>query len=349
MELPSRSRTKSTVAIVKNLDKIKYYFAGKKGRHCSDTSSTSISISTRAMQNIIERLRLKANRESISKNYYWVWKNFNQFYVKLDVKPQTWEERLILYVGFLISNDKKSSTIRSYISAIKAVLLEDGVELSENRYLITSLTKACRLVNDKVKTRLPIQRGMVNLLLKGVERLFLFNKNQPYLATLYKALFSTAYFSLFRIGELTSGTHPIAATDVRMGRNKNKVLFILRTSKTHWKDVKPQMVKIASSGNAKEKRFCPFRILRNYITVRGKSKLPNEPFFVFSDKTPVTPAAARKVFKTVLEEQGFDPQFYGFHSFRIGRATDLLKASVKISKIKKLGMWRSNIIYEYLR
>ena len=136
---------------------------------------------------------------------------------------------------------------------IRAVLFKVGIKLHEDTCLIHSLTKACRLINDKVKTRLPIHRGILNVLLKNIPRVF---DKQPYLETMYKALFITAYFGLFRVGELTLGTHPVLAKDVHIALNKKKLLFLLRTSKTHGEDVKPQIVKISSRepcSNVKEK------------------------------------------------------------------------------------------------
>ena len=69
---------------------------------------------------------------------------------------------------------------------------------------------------------------------------------QVYLATLYQALFSTAYFGLFRVGELTTRTHPVLARNVHIGSNKRKMLLLLQTSKTHGKGNKPQLIKISS-------------------------------------------------------------------------------------------------------
>ena len=135
--------------------------------------------------------------------------------------------------------------VKSYISAIKAVLFNIGVELKCDQVLLGALTKACRLVNDQIKTRLPIHKDMLEVLLKCTKIHFL-SKNQPYLSMLYRALFSTAYFGLFRIGELTSGEHPVLVKDVQIGLNKRKLLFVLWTSETHWKNVRPQMVKISS-------------------------------------------------------------------------------------------------------
>ena len=104
------------------------------------------------LQRIVNKLKDQSNRKSTDKMYYQVWKNFNNFFIHLDSKPLPWEDRLVLYVGNLIELDRKSRTIKSYISAIRSVLGKDGVLLNENKYLLTSLTKACKLRNDKVET-----------------------------------------------------------------------------------------------------------------------------------------------------------------------------------------------------
>ena len=104
----------------------------------------------------MEELCHKANRDSTEANYYTVWKLFNKFFLKLDVRPKSWEERLVLFVGFLVDQNKKSTKIRSYISAIKSVLASVKVILNEDKYLLNSLIKACRLKNDVMRVYLPI-------------------------------------------------------------------------------------------------------------------------------------------------------------------------------------------------
>ena len=86
------------------------------------TLNTATSISTRELQNIIERLQQERHHKSTRTNYYCVWKTFNEFIIKLDDKPKSWEKRLTLFVAYLKNKNRKSTTIRSYISAIKAVL-----------------------------------------------------------------------------------------------------------------------------------------------------------------------------------------------------------------------------------
>ena len=299
---------------------------------------------------MIQKLRLQRNRESTKRIYYSVWKKFNEFFVRLDVKPDTWEERLILFVGYLVETKKKSSTIKSYISAIKAVLRDDGVEVNENKYLLASLTKACRYINDTVRTRLPIGKSFLNILTNKINHVFSVQQNQPYLASLYKALFAMTYYGLFRISEVTNGGYPVLAKDVHIVDNKDKMLFIVRMSKTYWSDSKPQTVKITrEKGNPfRSLAHCPYHLLRQYLKYRPDSYWEQEQFFIFSDKTPVTPSNFRSVLQTMLEMCGVEPSLYGTHSLRVGRSLDLLKAKISISKIKRLGRWKSNAVYRYL-
>ena len=294
---------------------------------------------------------MEQRRTTTRKTYYGIWKSFNKFFIKLDSKPDSWEDRIILFVGYLIDSKKKSSTVKSYISAIKAILLEDGVVLNENKYLLGSLTKACRLVNDHVKTRLPIRKGLLNIIVKSV-KIHFGDAGQNYLANLYAAIFCSAYYGLLRVGEITTGTHPIRAVDVHIGENKDKILFILRTSKTHWKDSKPQSVKITGTmkcENIKRKEVCPFTALKHFLSIRPKCRSNNKSFFVFSDRTPVKPENMRRVLRETLTREGLKASLYDCHSFRSGMAVDLAARNIDVSVIQKLGRWSSNCVYTYLK
>ena len=335
-----------------------------KREKSSETGSTTSQISTRSIERIIDKLRMQRHRDSTRKNYYSIWKLFNKFILNLDRKPCNWEDRLTLFVGCLIDDDKQSSTVKSYISAIKAVLAENDIELNENTFLLNSLTRACRLVNDQIRTRLPICKPMLSAILNQIDKHFT-KINQQYLRILYMTLFSTMYFGLFRIGELAQGEHPVKAKDVYIASNKKKILFLLRTSKTHWKNNKPQIIKITSykkhqkpvgiikkiKDSSKELKFpCPYKLLRKYIRTRRKSKSPEEPFFVFADNSPVKPCHVRNCLRTAIIGAGFQfPELYTVHSIRAGRTSDLMDLGLSIETIKKIGRWKSNAIFRYLR
>ena len=74
-----------------------------------------------------------------------------------------------------------------------------------------------------------------------------------------------------------------------------------------------------------------------------------EPFFIFSDGSPVTPEHVRTIFKRMLEINDYNINLFTLQGFRAGCVTDLLKAGISVKMIKKLGRWRSNCVYTYLR
>ena len=223
--------------------------------------------------------------------YYKIWKNCNRFFLRLAAKPSNWEDRLTLYVGYIISENRKSTTIRSYISAIKAVLQNGGVRLKQDEVLLASLTRACGLKNDTIQMKLPIGKGLLGILVKAVPRIF--ETEQQFLVILYRAIMLTAYYGLFHIGELTYSQHVVKAQDVHIGQNKNKLMFILHSSKTHNKGDKPQIIKItsqvvknitvmaANKNNWKHNYWCPFKALKDYLTIRSTYSDANEQFFSF--------------------------------------------------------------------
>ena len=183
-----------------------------------------------------------------------------------------------------------------------------------------------------------------------------YEANQPYLAIMYASMFAAAYYGLLRVGEITSGAHPIKVVDVHVGDNKRKILFVLRLSKMHWKDMPPQIIKITSHempstrnmNQVKRLDFCPYSLINDYIITRKTSESPNEPFYVFQDQAPVKPHHMRSTLHKILLIVQLDPNLYGTHSFRVGRSVDLYQSHIEVSTIKKIGRWKSNVVYSYL-
>ena len=140
------------------------------------------------------------------------------------------------------------------------------------------------------------------------------------------------------------------------------MMFILHMSKMHWTDKKPQIIKITSSdytpGGAEaaevnansNSSFCPFLILNQYLQVwKNGRKQDEEKFFVFKDRSPVTPVQFRTKLKELIANIGLNPDMYDTRSFRSGREVDLLDLGLTLESVKKIGRWRSNAVYTYLR
>ena len=238
------------------------------------------------------------------------------------------------------------------------------IKIEEDHYLLSSLTRACQLKNDHLQARLPIHKGMLAILVRNTEECFC-NINQLFMACLFKTLLLTMYYGMFRISEVTTVAHPVLARDVHIGKNKKKFLFILKTSKTHTKGMPPQLVKITSLSrenkwekdkgkfnsdmNEYRSLLCPCNSLRQYTHLCGGFHSELDPFFVFSDGSPVAPKQFTSFLKKTLTRTGFNNKFYGSHSLRSGRSGDLYKLGLSVETIKKMGCWKSNAVFRYLK
>ena len=251
---------------------------------------------------------------------------------------------------------------------LQQLLSESNYDSQKSSYLVYGFKQGFQLgyrgptnrqdksQNILIHMRLPIRKSLLNILLKKIEEFY--DGSQVYLTMMYQTLFYTAYFGLFRVDEITLSSNVLKAKDVKIATNKKKVKFILRTSKTHGIGDKPQIIKISCEGEVQQKTNhsrnatttkCPLTPLQEYIQIRKRRLNDNEPFFIFQDRSPVKPDHFRNMLKRMIEMCGLDSTLYGCHSTRSGRAIDLVEIyHLDIVTVKKLGHWKSNIVYQYL-
>lgn len=294
---------------------------------------------------MIKGMRLRAKTRKLYRNR---WVAFNKFLLQFDIMPKTWEERLHIYAAHLVDNKKQSGTVRTYITAIRQILKLSDIEIKEDRYLLSSLIKACKLKNDRLYIRMPIRLSLLKKLLDMVDSYYLIEKGQTYLSSLLKAMFSMAYFGMLRVSEMTEGDHTILAPNVRYAKNKDKILLTLYSSKTHSRKDPPQHISIHRRPDLGNK--CPVKLIAEFVKTRGTIAInESDPFFVYQDNHPVTAAQFRACLKRLLTKLNVEVALYDTHGFRAGKAVDMWKAGEKIDTIKKAGRWLSDAIRSYLK
>ena len=269
--------------------------------------------------------------------------------------PDSWEQRTLLFCGHLVECGYKSAMLKSYVSAIKSILMSDDYAWDDTKILLGAVTRACKRNNDIVKTRLPIHISLLELMLFELERMW--QGKQIYLESLYKTIICFGHYRLLRVGEMAQSPHVLKAKDVHIGVNKENILIVLHSSKTHSKGDAPQEIKLVSQRQDKlqlqrircNRHFCPFAVAQNYLALRGNFTKPEEQFFVFSDKSPVVPENIRKVIKTLIAQLNLDASLYYSHSLHVGKASDMAKYRYSIEEIKRAGRWKSNAVYQYIK
>lgn len=298
-----------------------------------------------------------AVEDSTLRAYLVSWHALNDFWTQLDVKPETWEDRIALFVAYMIMKRFQPNTIRSYISGIKYILNLINIKVDTNNFKFAGLVKAARYKNKKVKLRLPIKLRLLNRILDEVYKIPNI-RDQPYLIALYRAMFAAAYYGLFRVGEITKSKHVIKSRDAHLARNKNKVQFRLWTAKNLKRGEWPHDVKIEGLHDCKvchpnyagksSTKYCPVCILKKFNAMRDRTQGEKQ-FFVFRTGIAVSANNFRGVLKQVLHRIGVDHMVYNCHSFRQGRCCDLRRLGYSILDLKLVGRWKSNSVYNYLK
>ena len=302
----------------------------------SDSSSSSSKISSSHMLGILENLKQQCNRRSTYQTYHRIWQSFNKFLIRLDSMPRSWEDRAMLFCAHLIDSGHQLSTVKSYVSAIKSMVSLVNCRWNDDKILLTSITRACKLRNDRVKCRFPIHISLLEQILFELERLS--NGAQPYLESLYKVIFILGYYGLLRVGELAQSKHVLKARDIHVGKNKPKILLSLHSSKTHGVSSHPQEIKITAVHNCYRhfaRHFCPFKLIRHFLQIRGGYTNEQEQFFIFKDKSPVKPNHIRSMLRQLLSWLNLEAHLYDCHSMHARRASDMVMLGYTVEQVKK--------------
>ncbi len=276
--------------------------------------------------------------------YIKAYRMFIEYVQRLDPIPTRWETAIEVYRGHLIERGLQSSTIASYIAGIRSRLQLDGVVLHENEYAMKQMHRAAKK-RDVQRIRKPVS---FTLLSQALDRLQ-FVIDDKYELQLFKAIFVTAYYGMFRIGELVESEHAIKLRNV-LGDDDRTVHLIQHSSKVMKPGQIPLVVEIKPRGT----KYCPCKLLNLFTVERariGRRLTPNpSQFFVHENGSSVTKCQVLRMLRKVLQVvPDCTETDFGTHSFRSGRATDLWVRGHSEDKIKKEGKWCSKTFKKYIK
>jgi site-specific recombinase XerD len=167
-----------------------------------------------------------------------------------------------------------------------------------------------------------------------------------YETDLFKAIFTLAYFGLFRVSELVAtmkfSSNQLQFNDVHFSPDQKSVSLVLRKFKTNQRGV-PTVIKIAEQGDTS---LCPIKLLLGYL---AKRPTVTGPLFCHADSTPVSRNQFAAVLFKAIKACSFHSLHFQTHSFRIGRASDLAAAGVSVENIMQMGRWSSDAYKYYIR
>lgn len=156
-------------------------------------------------------------------------------------------------------------------------------------------------------------------------------------------MLTTAYYGLLRASEFlkTDTNHTLNYRDVKVINTKgNKFILLQFTTYKHSKDACKLKIQQANS------KWCPVRILSDYLEKRGKKP---GPLFVDQHGKAIKRTKFSLFLKQCISFSGGNATKYNIHSLRVGRATQLLMENCSDSSIRSAGRWHSDAFKQYLR
>lgn len=212
-----------------------------------------------------------------------------------------------------------------------------------NIFIIQKLLEGCSRCRGVKDNRRPITKLVLLAVLEALPKVCY----NVYETKLFNAIFTLAYFGLFRVSELVatsviSSNRQIQVQDIVISANLSSVSVRLTRFKTNQKGP-PVTLKILDESNSS---VCPVHALQNYLRLRGTY---SGPLFCHGTGVPVTRHQFSAVLVKCMQHTSFDYNSYKSHSFRIGRATDLATSGLPASVIMKMGRWSSDAYKGYIR
>ena len=288
---------------------------------------------------------------STRKSYSTGQKRFLEFCTKFKLDPiPPSEHTILLFISQLGMDGLSLSTVKSYMSAVRNLLINAGVssvELYTPRVelVIRGIKRVKANQGSFQNLRLPITPDIL-LKLKSVWS----NGALSFDNRMLWAAVSVAFFGFLRCAEFTvpslASYDPaihlsLADVSATPSSTISRVAIRIKQSKT---DQLGRGVTIYLE--LTRAALCPVSPLLDYLGQRGTS---SGPLFLFANGTTLSRARLVEQVREALRTAGTEDKGYSGHSFRIGAATTALHAGISDAKIKMLGRWDSNAYQLYLR
>ena len=173
------------------------------------------------------------------------------------------ESHIVMFIAYCFEKSYSPSSITTYISGLSFFHKINGWYSISDVFVVSKILKGCRRLRPVVDKRAPITLSMLKQICAVVPVV----SNSIFESMLFKALFSVAYFGLFRVSKLVftnNGNMSISVEDIRFDSDQKHVVLCLRTSKTN-QSGKPTYLKLPCES---DDAICPVCNLKIYMRYR---------------------------------------------------------------------------------
>lgn len=272
-------------------------------------------------------------RGSTAKTYSVAQKRYLDFCASygLEALPAS-ESTLLNYVAFLDKEGLKSSSMRVYLSSIRALHIDEGLGNPLDKCLqLSKALKGLDIAAAPATQKLPITLDVLSKL-----------KSQllgDYDSSIHWCAMTVAFFGCLRCSELVNLL--MSDCSFRPVNNECCAVLNIRQSKTDKKNAGFNIYLCCTGRDV-----CGLCAILQLQALRAASSVQ---LFVLSDGSALTKRVFVEKTKALLNSAGFNPANYSGHSFRSGSATTAALCGLSDHEIKLLGRWSSCAYQRYIR
>lgn len=246
---------------------------------------------------------------------------------------------IALFMVHLRREGLSPASIATCVSAISYVHKLLGIPDPAATFLVRKTLVSLQKTTAPVDSRLPITLPLLQKLLRALD----FVVTLAYHRSLFKSIMSTAFFGLFRMGELLVTNDPDKVVQLGQITIKSTGLSVKIKDFKHNSTARTFKILLAKQPN---REICPHSLMAQYLLARGTQ---HGPLFTF----PAMKGVPRRIFddhlRKVLTVCGLNTSAYKGHSFRIGGASLAAEKGFSDAKIRLLGRWKSDAFKKYIR
>ena len=261
------------------------------------------------------------------------------------------EHQLCQYVSFLANQGLAHKTIKSYLSAVRHLQIENKFpdpiisSMARLEQVLRGIKGQYAKRNPGSRQRLPITPE----LLRAIRAVWGKKAHSQDSIMLWAAV-CLCFFGFLRAGEMTvpsdhaydPGVH-LNFDDIAIDSKINPSIMrvTIKASKT---DPFRQGIEIFVGRTHTD--LCPIEAMLAYLAVRGGTQ---GLLFAFADGRFLTRDRLVHHVRDALSTAGVDCTAYAGHSFRIGAATTAARRGIQDATIKMLGRWESSAYLLYIK
>ena len=287
-------------------------------------------------------------RDSTAKTYSAAQRRYLEFccYHSTSPMPAT-EDLLLAYIARLNIDGLKASSIRVYLSAVRAMHIDEGYgNPIENCFRITKALRGLDMVADPPKQKLPITFPILCKMKAQVP--------QNYNGMVVWCAMTVAFFGCLRAAELAPGSsfNPachLCVCDLTFSQIEGRqcAIVIVKHSKTDTKNVGFRLY-ISCTG-VETCGYCALLTMLKWRFQHGITMDDSTPLFLFANGDCLTKSTFKAWTKSLLLAIGMDASQFSGHSYRAGSATTAALCGLSDHEIKLLGRWSSSAYQRYIR